>query len=169
MSNLASIISGPAQIDLDDGATVLGHTQGGITANITPEQRGRIVDQYGTSWCTVIHMGDEVRIQTPFAEIDANHIKAVYNPGRDQTGSSPSYLGIGRDAGYEYTLRKMSVIPLASANTNKRLIFWKTCPIGQFTQMFNHEDDRLMDVEHAAIIDESKTDGERIGRFQLSA
>lgn len=166
--DVSNVCHGPANVQIAD--TDIGHTQGGVEATISPQNRARNVDQYGVGEVAIIHTGDEVRIMCPWAEITADVLAEIYNPGNDQTGSSSGgdYIGIGRSAGYIYTTQDMKITPRLAAQANKRMQFYKTTPIGEFSQMFDGgESDRVFEVEYAAIIDPSQTDGELIGKIEL--
>jgi hypothetical protein len=164
----SKIVSGPATFEL--ASESIGHTQGGIQATITPNNRARVVDQYGTATVNVVHLGDTVRMTVPFAEWAAATIAEVYNPGLDMTAfaSSPKYMGVGRKPGYLYTDQQAAIIPLTSADTGKFVMFWAVTPIGELQLMFNTEADRIFSTEFACMVDESKTDGELIGKIHLT-
>lgn len=163
-----NIVGGPAQFLLDD--TEIGHTAGGISSKITPNQRMVTVDQFGNSECNVRHQGDVVRMTVPFAEWTVTTLPEVYNPGRDQTtgGGTGKYLGIGRSAGYIYTTADAKIVPRLSADSAKKLQFWRATPIGEFELAFNNEDDRIFNTEFACLVDESKTDGELVGKILVN-
>lgn len=167
---VSEITSGPAQVLL--GGTEIGHTEGGVTLTVTPQNRPRNVDQFGGSEVDIIHTGDEVRAQANFAEWTSAVLAEIYNPGRDQlslgSGSTP-YLGLGRSSGYTYTDKSMQLVPRVTADQGKRCILWRTTPIGAFTLTHNSEDDRMFEVERACLVKESETDGQLIGKLQLSA
>lgn len=158
----SKLVGGPANVEL--GGTSIGHTQGGVTATITPQNRGRVVDQYGSSWVDVIHTGDEVRISVPITQWEIAKLKELYNPGLDGT----TYLGIGRSAGFIYTTKLLEVIPLLTADAAKKLTFFRATPIGQFAVGHNNDNDRVMQVDFAALVDPTKTDGFLIGKLFLS-
>lgn len=164
-----NIIGGPAQFQLTD--TEIGHTSGGISATISPQNRMRSVDEFGNSEVAVIHTGDQVRMTVPFSEWAAATLAEVYNPGNDQTaaGSGAAYLGIGRSAGYIYTAQDAKIIPRLAANTAKRLQFYRATPIGELSIPFNNEADKILETEFACLTDEDQTDGELIGKLQLSS
>lgn len=165
----SNVLGGPAKIQLDDSD--VGHTNGGISCTITPENRIRNVDQYGPGGAVkIIHTGDNVRFTVPFAEWAADSLKELYNPGDDQTAaaSGGTFLGIGRSAGYVYTDKNAKIVPFLSADAAKRVQFFKATPIGQVSIAFNNEADRISETEFAALIDESKDDGQLIGKLELT-
>lgn len=162
-----NVVGGPADFQL--ASTSVGHTAGGIEATISPQNRPVNVDKFGVGECNIRHTGDEVRMNVPFAEWVAAQIAEVYEPGNDQTaaGTTP-YMGIGRSAGYIYTAQTADIIPFLSADAAKKLIFNRVTPIGEFSLMFNSDDDRVFEVEYACLIKEDETDGELIGKIQVS-
>ncbi len=169
MANFDNIVSGPASVLFDDVA--VGHTSGGIESTIKPQNRARNVDQFGKSECNIIHNGDECRSKVPLSEWTAATLAKINNPGNNQTAASGAkYLGIGRSAGYIYTASDMKIVPRLTADVAKALQFYRTTPIGDFKLQFDGgEKDRVFEVQYAHLIDESKTDGELIGKIKLSA
>lgn len=166
--NVSNITSGPAQVTL---ATIeVGHTAGGVAFTITPQNRPRNVDQFGSGEVDMIHTGDECRMTVPWAEWTADVLAEIYDPGNDQTaGSATPYIGLGRSAGYIYTVQAAQIVPRLTADANKLVDLNRVTPIGEIS--FNHqaEDDRIFETEFACLVDESATDGELIGRIQVSA
>lgn len=165
MGSASNLTHGPAQVTF--GGTDVGHTQGGVTISVSPQNRMRQVDQYGEGELAAIHTGDQVRITVPMAEWTVAALQNVYAAGlkTSLSGSTSGYFGIGRSAGYIYPTVEMVVIPLISSEAAKKAVFYRTCPIGDFDNVFNTDDDRIFEVEHAALVDEAKTDGENIGKF----
>lgn len=167
--DVGNISHGPAQFQLND--TEIGHTAGGVVATITPQNRPRVVDQFGASEMDIIHNGDEVRMTVPFAEWTADVLSEVYNPGNDQTAASSgaTYLGIGRSAGYIYTTQSAKIIPRLSSLAAKRIEFHRVTPIGELSLNHVAEEDRLLEMEFACLTDEDQSDGERVGKLQVTA
>lgn len=170
IGDTSQIYSGPANFKLNSAQ--IGHTQGGITCTVTPQNRPRNVDQYGASAVDIIHTGDEFRMTVPFCEWAAETLAEVYNPGNDQTGSgsgsSANYLGIGRSAGYTHTTKAAMIVPIQSAQAAQRVEVFRATPIGSFELTYDGgETDKIFNVEWAGLVDESRTDGELIARIQV--
>ena len=163
-ADVSKIVGGPADVKLGaaGAAATIGHTTGGVTASITPQNRERIVDQYGSTAVAVIHTGDEVRITVPWSEWIAATVNEVYDPGTD-SASAAFTKGIGRSAGYIYTTQEMEIVPFLTADAGLYVEFYKTTPIGEVSMAFNNDDDRILEVEYAALADTAKTDGSLIG------
>lgn len=163
-----NVVGGPACVKIGDVAQ--GHTAGGISIKVTPNNRPVLVDQFGTGECNVRHQGDVVRATIPFAEWIAGTFTTIYNPGRDVTtgGSTGRYLGIGRSAGYIYTTADLKLVPFLTADAAKLVQFYRATPIGDFEFKFNDKDDRIFQVDYACLVDETKTDGELTGKIFLN-
>lgn len=163
-----NVLGGPAQFQI--ATTQIGHTMGGISCTVKPQQHAVTVDMYGKTAMNFRHEGDEVKIKTPLAEYSAAVLAEIYNPGDDQTAAGGSkYLGFGRSAGYIYTASAANIVPYLAADAAKKVTFWRVTPIGEVSQEFSTDKDRIMDVEFACMGDSSKTDGQLIGQMILTA
>ena len=166
-ADLTKVYSGPASVLIDDAD--VGHTQGGIEATIAPKNRIRNVDKFGDGACAVVHLGDDVKVTCPFAELTAAVLQQIYQPGNDQTGAaSNKYMGIGRSAGYLYSDVDLKIVPILSAQSAFKLHLYMAVPVGSLQQMFKASDDRIFKVEYQGLIDESKTDGQLVGTVMLA-
>jgi molybdopterin-binding protein len=163
---ISDIVGGPADVKL--GATTaeatIGNTTGGVTATITPQNRERIVDKYGSTALAIIHTGDECRVTVPWSEWAAATLNEVYDPGAD----AGSFKGIGRTAGYIYSTQSMVITPYLTADAGDTVEFFKTTPIGEVSMAFNNDDDRILEVEYAALGKTDETDGHLIGKMNLA-
>lgn len=171
-TSFSEITHGPAQLVVD--GTDMGHTQGGVTIRVAPQQRQRTVDEYGNSPIEVIHQGDEVRVTAPLAQWNADVLGEVYAPGNNQLGGiGPKYLGVGRKSGFIYPKKEVSVTPLVSVHGDRSATFWAATPVGEMEFAHNNDDDRILNAEFVCCVDyeddsyAARTDGELIGRIYL--
>lgn len=167
--NVSEVIGGPAKVNL--GGSDLEHTQGGISASITPDNRQVNVDEFGSSAVLIRHVGDQVTVTCPFAQYSATTIAEISESGYDQTAAAGSkYMGIGRSAGFVYTTQALKIIPLLAANAAKLLEIYKATATGAIELNYNQDDDTIFETEFTAIVDESKTnDGDYLGKLQITA
>ena len=168
--DVTKIMGGPASVKMGAASSeaVIGHTTGGVEATISPQNRERIVDEYGSSAVAVIHTGDEVRITVPWSEWTQTTVNEIYDPGVSAGGDA--WKGVGRSAGYIYTTSSMIVLPYLAADAAKYLEFYKVTPVGEVSLASNNDDDRLMEVEYAALVEaDSGTDGQLIGKLHVPA
>lgn len=164
-----AMTSGPANVTIAD--TAISHTQGGVTATFTPQNRMRMVDEYGQGAIDVVHLGDEVRVTVPWAQYDADTLAEVYAAGLDETGSASNndYMGVGRKTGFVYTAKDMKITPLITADAAKRIHLWRSVPIGAIEQVFdNGENDRILSCEYAGLVDQDQVDGALIGKIEIA-
>lgn len=165
--DVSKVTHGPAQVDI--AGTEIGHTAGGVTWTVTPQNRARNVDQFGSSEVAIIHTGDQVRATIPWAEWTAAVLAEVYAPGDDQTGGSDPFLGVGRSAGFIYPDQTLDIIPRLSTHSSKKIEIFKATPIGELSLNHNADDDRIFETEFACTVDESKTDGQLIGKLYVGS
>ena len=100
----------------------------------------------------------------PWSEWVAATLNEVYDPGAD----AGSFKGIGRSAGYIYSTQSMVITPYLSADAGDTVEFFKTTPIGEVSMAFNNDDDRILEVEYAALGKTDETDGHVIGKMNLA-
>ena len=169
-ADVSAIVGGPASVKLGAASAeaVIGHTTGGVEATIGPQNRERIVDEYGSTAVAVIHTGDEVRVTVPWSEWITATINEVYDPGVDSSGAG-GFKGIGRSAGYIYTTQAMLIVPFLAADAATTVELFLTTPIGEVSMAFNNDDDRILEVEYAALAKTDETDGHLIGKLNMKA
>ena len=165
--NASNVLEGPAVFQLN--ATSLGHTSGGIDFSFKPASRMQNVDQWGKSGINAIHQGDEIKIKVPLAEWTAASLQESFGSGNDQTGSgSGAYIGMGRSAGYRYVPGAVNIIPVLAADAAKKIVLFRAVPLGEIKLPFQADKDRIFETEFTGLIDESKADGELIGKIYLN-
>ena len=151
-------------------ATEIGHTQGGVTASITPEQRAVTVDEFGTSPCNFRHTGTQTTVTAPYAEYTADVIAEVLESGNDQTGAAGAkYMGIGRTAGFIHTAQALTVVPHLSADSAKIISLLRATATGGLELNYSSESDVIFEVTFTGLVYESATDGENIGKIEITA
>lgn len=168
MRDTEFVTGGPAQLLLSD--SVVGHTEGGIAVSIAPQNRARMVDEFGSSAVEQIHTGDEVSVTAPLTEWTADSLREVYEPGRDQlaigSGSAP-YLGIGRTGGYVYVAQDLKVTPFLTADATKKIQLFRATSVGEISINHDADEDRIFSVQFRGLVDDERTDGELIGKVLL--
>jgi hypothetical protein len=148
-----------------DGA-VMGHTIGGVTLSIKPLMRERRVDEWGESVVDLVHTGDEVLIKTKFSERSMRTIRTVYQYGAEDTstiwtfGRRPQVTG-------RAVAKQLILHPLSTGvDTGKDVTFYKAAVkenadvnVGTVGQ------DQVFEVTFVALVDDTKEDGDFIGRI----
>jgi len=163
-----NVLGGPGEVQVDD--TQVGHTEGGISVNVTPNTKEVTVDQYGNTPVNSRHLGDSVRMNAPFAEWSADVLANAYAAGDAQTAAAGAkFMGIGRSAGFLYTPKDVKAIPMLTADAAKLVQLFRACPVGAIDFSFDEESDRILGVEFAGLVDSSKDDGQLVGKIGLTS
>lgn len=162
-----NVIEGPAVFQWN--STSLGHTAGGIQFDFKPQTRLQMVDMWGKSGINAIHQGDEVKVKVPLAEWTAASLQESFGSGNDQTGSgSGAYMGLGRSAGFRYVPGDVKIIPTLAADALRKIQLFRAVPLGEIKLDFTAEKDRIFETEFTGLVDETKADGELIGKIFLN-
>ena len=160
--DLTKIQAGPCQLTW--GGTNLGHTQDGVEFNYEPDIRERVVDKYGSSPVELILIGERVTVVARLTQWELAKMKAAIPAGLQ--GSD--YLGIGRIAGFHLRreeAEELVIHPLEQATTQYDVTLWKTVASAPITIGYTHDGDRVFEVTFFALQDESKMDGQTIGKI----
>lgn len=167
--NLSRIETGPCKLTFKN--LTLGHTQGGIRFNITPQIRDRNVDEYGSYRADVIHTGDDVTISTTLAEKTLAVLQTVY--AMSYGALSSTLVGIGQLPGGKgsNSAGPLLIHPLsAGENTDDDVLFYK-CVVTETgeVQFGTFDDDRSFDATWVALIDETREAGQLLGQIGVAA
>lgn len=165
--DFSNVIGGPASCQL--ASTEIGHTQGGISATITPENRVVTVDEFGSSAVAIRHTGDAVEATARFAEWAADTLAEILESGNDQTAAvGAKYMGVGRTAGYIYTTQQLDVIPLLTADAAKKLLIDRATCTGPIELNWDSQNDLIFETVFTGLVKEANTDGEHMGKIHLT-
>lgn len=165
--NAANVLEGPAVFQWN--STPLGHTSGGIDFDFKPANRLQNVDLWGKSGINAIHQGDEIKVKVPLAEWTAATLQESFGSGNDQTGSgSGAYMGLGRSAGFRYIPGALNIVPVLAADAAKKITLYRAVPLGEIKLPFLADKDRIFETEFTALVDETRADGELMGKIYLS-
>ncbi len=156
-----NVLNGPAQVLVDE--TQISHTQGGASIQISPQTRMTQVDQFGNGECNVVDLGITARATVPFAEWSDAVLEEMAPMGLDVT----THWGLGREAGGIFTAVDLKFIPYLDANLSKRVQIYRAAAIGQFNVNFGNQAQIILEQQYACLVDENKTDGDRVLRLQF--
>lgn len=164
MGTISNVKLGPCSVKL--GGVDLGHTKGGVTVMYTPEYKDIQVDQYGNTVAERVLIGEKLTAQVPLAEATLANIENAI-PAATDVGSARAT--IGKDAGERMAQYALELVlhPLANASSDlsEDVVIHKAIVDGEIEIAFNNEDERVLNVTFMALLDETKTDGNRLGFF----
>jgi len=151
------------------GGTDLGHTKGGVEVVYTPEYHDTTVDKYGNTVARKTLIGEKLVARVPLAESQLSNI-AVAIPGSTNDSDMQT---IGRGAGYDLDGSDAELVLHPTANTSgdrtEDVILYKAVVSNEISLKFMVDDEKVIEVEFEAIIDESKDDGSYLGLIGDSA
>lgn len=165
MGDLDKIKAGPCKITLD--TTEIGHTERGISLNITPIMRERKVDEFGETVVDLVHQGDTFEVTVTIAEWVLANFKAAFAPALDGT----TYMSVGRKPGFSYrsVAKKLTIHPLEVVGTTEDVILYKAVAISPVAIGYNSDDDRVFEIVFKALPDTTRGDGNLLGQIGIPA
>ena len=164
MADAANIEMGPCSITV--GATDVGNTVGRTLVTIHPLWRPRTDERYGPSVVEKIYLGVEVSISTKIAEKTLANLKLALPFALD----GGAYLGMGRTPGMKLSslAQQVTLHPLERSDTSADIVIHKAAVGGPVGLPFEEGEERTFVVEFSGLVDESKSDGELLGRIYQS-
>ena len=164
----SNVIGGPAKCLL--ATAEIGHTQGGINATVTPEQRAVTVDEFGTAPVNMRHTGGSAQAVARFAEYTAVTLAEVLAAGNDQTAAvGAKYMGFGRTAGFIHVAQGLTVVPFLTADAAKKFELFRATATSPIELAYNNDNDVIFEVTFTGLVDESQDNGEVMGKIHLTA
>lgn len=161
MSSIANVKLGPCDVTYNNVS--VGHTKGGVTVSYEPEYHDITVDAYGNTVAEKVLIGESLKVTVPLAESTLANM-AVAIPGG--TYSAGDNIEIGLDAG-ERMLSKAALLVLhPSANTgdlSEDVVLYKAISAEAIELKFAYDGEKVAEVVFQALIDETKSSGNRLG------
>jgi len=163
--DLSKILAGPCEIFLGTPEASIGHTQDGVEFNYEPDIRERNVDAYGSTPVELLLIGENIEVTTRITQWELAKLKKAMPAGLQ--GSN--YLGLGRTAGFHLAENEavlMRIHPLEQgAVTDYDVYLWRTVSNAPVAIAFNNEGDRVFEVTFKAMPDESRQEGQLLGKI----
>lgn len=159
-----------AFLDLGDGngEQFLGQTKGGSEMNVDRELLRLTVDKYGTAPLDIAVVGNVLQIKLFLAEPTNKNLHYSIPEGKYATGTVDDKVGIGRESGYLLSalpgLLRLHPRKNLPTNTNEDIYVWKAVSVEKITLPFKSDEQRILEVTFEGLVDETKSDGEHLGR-----
>ncbi len=161
--DLSKIQTGPCHVTYS--AVDVGHTMEGVRVNNTQDLRERKVDEYGMNLADLIDQGTDLTSTMTLAEKTMVVLQLVFQWGYQITAVMQGFGKIpgttGQTIGDELILHPLEVGDVTEDVTFFKAVISETDEIefGTITQ------DRVFGVTFRCLIDESKADGQLLGRM----
>lgn len=143
----------------------LGFTKGGVEVSYEPEYHDVMVDNYGNSLVDQILIGEKLTAKVPLAEYILTNLKVAIPQGT-YAGSGNIRVTIGNAPGQK-SLDDAATLVLHPVDMGSSLafdvVFYKA--IVTSTVLLSHtiDGEKIIEVTFQALIDETKSAGNRLG------
>jgi hypothetical protein len=146
-----------------------GYTKGGQDVMFNHEYVDMTVDQYGSTPLDKILSGQDLRVTIRYAEITRTTLAAALPDAQFNQGSGgDSKIGFGREAGFSLrsVAKELRLHPRnkASNDLSEDIYIWLAAPINNIELPYRVDEQRVLEVEYQAFVDESQPDNYKLGR-----
>lgn len=162
-ADIDNVKLGPCSVKVNN--VDVGHTKGGVTVAYEAEYHDITVDKYGNTVAEKVLIGESLKVTVPLAEHTiANMLIAI--PGASSAGGGDR-MTIGKDAGLRMSSVAYELVlhPLANDTNDlsEDVVLHKAVSAEAIEWKYATDGERLAEVVFHALLDEAKTDGNRLG------
>lgn len=146
----------------------LGHTKGGCEVSLANDTYEATVDLYGSSPVKTFDKGLRVEVKVTLSEYQLDIMKEVIPSSTkiEGTGGTPvDALSFGKEAGSEIVGALLTLHPIDGNSTDEDVSIYKAVPIGEVKLPYKIDEETTYEVTFLGLIDDSKSDGNLIGKF----
>lgn len=142
----------------------LGHTKGGVELSYEPVYHDVTVDKYGETIVDKVLTGEKWVAKVPLAEFTIANLK-VAMPQGTYAGAANARLTLGHTAGTRATSSAAQLVlhPLNMGTKANDIVFHKAYVANTVDLKMMVDEEKLIEVEFEAILDETKSDGNYLG------
>lgn len=162
MASALNVELGPVDVSID-GADI-GHCKGGAEVSYEPEFQESSVDAYGNTPIEARLKGERLTAKVRLAEYTiANLRKAM--PQTQFAGAANARITIGAKSGKKASDDSVELVlhPSDKDTREHDVVLYKAVVVSSIAINHNLDDDKVVEVEFLALIDESKSDGNYLG------
>lgn len=163
-NDVTNVVLGRCEITFN--SVDLGHTKEGTTLTVTTDKREVTVDQFGSTPVAVHTIGQRVEVKVQLAELTLANLNSMIPDSTLESGSTVDEVNYGKDAGNAITPYELVLTP--QGVSGQVITIWKAVPMGDVEIAYKTEEETVYEVTFVALIDESKTSGERLMRIGLA-
>ena len=142
----------------------LGHTKGGVEVTYEPKYHDVSVDKYGDTIVQKYLVGETFMAKVPLAEFTIANL-AVAMPKGAFAGAANARRTLGSAAGKKATDSTAQLVlhPISEGTRRHDIVIHKAYASSPVVLKHTNTDEKLVEVEFHAILDESKSDGNYLG------
>lgn len=142
----------------------LGHTKGGVEVTYEPKYHDVTVDKYGDTVVQKYLTGETFMAKVPLAEFTIANL-AVAMPKGAFAGAANARRTLGSAAGKKATDSSAQLVlhPASEGTRRHDIVIHKAYASSPVVLKHANDEEKIMEVEFHAILDESKSDGNYLG------
>lgn len=142
----------------------LGHTKGGVEVSYEPVYADMTVDKYGETLLNQVLIGEKLTAKVPLAEFTVANLKTAV-PNATYAGAGNARVLIGKSAGAKQTANAYQLVlhPTAEGTRRHDVVLYKAVVSSQVVIAHKNDEQKILEVEFTALLDETKSDGNYLG------
>lgn len=142
----------------------LGHTKGGVEVSYEPVYADMTVDKYGETLVNQVLTGEKLTAKVPLAEFTVANLKTAV-PNATYAGAGNARVLIGKSAGAKQTANAYQLVlhPTAEGTRRHDVVLYKAVVSSQVVIAHKNDEQKIIEVEFTALLDETKSDGNYLG------
>lgn len=162
MADITKVQLGACQVTFN--GTDLGHTKGGVEVSYEPVYHEVTVDTYGETVADMRLIGEKLIAKIPLAEFSIANLK-VAMPQGTFGGAGNARITIGSKAQKKASAEAAQLVlhPLDQGTRQHDIVIHKAYVSSQVVLPHRNDEEKIMEVEFMALIDESKSNGNYLG------
>lgn len=142
----------------------LGHTKGGVELSYEPIYHDVTVDKFGETVVEQYLMGEKMTVKVPLAEFTIANLK-VAMPNGTFAGAANRRILLGKSAGSKTSALAAQLVlhPINQGTRVNDIVLHKAVVTSTIELAMKVDEEKIIEVEFQALLDESKTDGNYLG------
>lgn len=162
MSDVLQVELGPVDVQID-GVDV-GHCKGGAEVTYDAQYKEQAVDKYGNTPVEARLTGERFSAKVRFAEFTIANLKKAM-PQATFAGAANARITLGKKVGQRASdsFVELTLHPTANGTREHDVVMYKAFPMSPVVLNHTIDDDKIIEIEFVAFIDETKADGNYLG------
>lgn len=162
MSDVTNVQVGVCSVTLN--GVDLGHTKGGVEVVYEPTHHDVSVDKYGETVVEKYLLGEKLTAKVPLAEFTIANL-GVAAPQGQYAGAANARRTLGAASGKKATDDAYQLVlhPINEGTRRHDIVLHKAYVASTITLAHKVDEEKIIEVEFEALLDESKSDGAYLG------
>ena len=151
-------------VDVQIDGVDVGHQKGGAEVTYEPEYVESSVDTYGNTPIESRLKGERFMVKVRFAEYTVANLRKAM-PQSQFAGAGNARITLGAKSGKKASddAVELTLHPSTEGTRKHDVVLYKAVAVSTVVLNHNLDDDKIIEIEFLALIDESKSDGNYLG------